>query len=232
MSSVYFTLLDVTDDFVVIHKYPGISVHKDTQEAGLTMQLSQALGYPVYLVHRLDKVTSGVMVFARSSEAAAQLSAAFAKRDVQKFYLAISDNKPSKKQGSIIGDMVKARRGAWKLQKSHVNPAITRFVSTSVTAGIRLFLLKPETGKTHQLRVALKSVGAPILGDQTYGGSPADRTYLHAWQLHFPYQNQMYRYCADPLQGAQFVNETITPLLAPWRSAHLLSWPGRKQETL
>jgi len=61
--------------------------------------------------------------------------------------------------------MLKARRGAWKLARSKESPALTEFVSTSLGQGLRLFLLRPYTGKTHQLRVAMKSLGAPIIGD-------------------------------------------------------------------
>ena len=61
--------------------------------------------------------------------------------------------------------MQKARNGAWKLCQSKENPAITRFESVSCEPNLRLFILKPQTGKTHQLRVAMKSLGSPILGD-------------------------------------------------------------------
>ena len=56
----------------------------------------------------------------------------------------------------------------------------------------------PETGKTHQLRVACKSLGSPILGDVRYGGAPADRCFLHAYQLAFCYQGQDYEIRAEP----------------------------------
>ena len=82
--------------------------------------------------------------------------------------------------------MGKARNGSYRLLRTLDNPAITRFWSRLDTSfGERLFLLKPHTGKTHQLRVAMKSLGAPIFGDTRYGGDEADRTYLHAWALEF-----------------------------------------------
>ena len=178
-------------DFVVIDKPAGLSVHKDQQEMGLTQMLAQQLNVPqVWLVHRLDKVTSGLLILALNAEAAAALSALFAAHQIGKTYLALSDRKPKKKQGLIVGDMQKARAGAWKLCHSRENPAITRFTSHSLQAGLRLFVLKPQTGKTHQLRVAMKSLGSPILGDQLYAGTDADRVYLHAYQLQFCYQQQ------------------------------------------
>lgn len=118
---------------------------------------------------RLDTISSGALALATSREAAGELVAAFRRRAVAKFYVAISDRKPAKKMGSVVGDMAKGRRGSWLLQRSAANPCVTRFTSAAVPGGrpgLRAFLLKPETGRTHQLRVALKSLGAPVLGDQ------------------------------------------------------------------
>ena len=185
-------MLDIllqTSDFVVINKPAGLSVHRDQNDSGLTEMLAQQLGVPqLWLVHRLDKPTSGVLLLALNADAASELAQAFANRQVKKNYLALSDRKPSKKQGWIKGDMVRSRQGAWKLTRSMENPAQTRFSSHSSEPGRRLFVLRPLTGKTHQLRVAMKSLGSPILGDTLYGGTPADHLYLHAWCLSFPFR--------------------------------------------
>ena len=93
----------------------------------------------LYPVHRLDKVTSGLVLLARDTEANRELSMAFAERKVEKAYLAISDQKPLKKQGWVKGDMIKGRRGAWMLTRSQDNPAVTRFVSQPLETGGRLF---------------------------------------------------------------------------------------------
>ncbi|WP_394165426.1 TIGR01621 family pseudouridine synthase [Neptunomonas phycophila] len=216
-------------DFIIINKAPGISVHKDDNESGLTMELSAALGIHVYLVHRLDKVTSGVMVFAKSADAAAEIADQFAKKTVKKFYIALSDKKPSKKQGLVKGDMIKARRGAWKLTKTNTSPAQTHFFSMSPSPGRRLFLLKPSTGKTHQLRVALKSVGAPVLGDALYSGSPADRTYLHAWQLMFSFNENHYHFIAQPEWGRFFDCPEVEAQLKRWEQPASLKWPANNE---
>jgi len=220
-----YTLLATCDDFVVIDKQPGISVHKDDQLTGLTMRLSEDLGESVFLVHRLDKVTSGVMIFARHSLAAAKLSALFRERQVNKYYLALSDKKPAKKQGSVKGDMVRSRRATWRLATTVNNPAVTRFFSQAVDPGKRLFLLKPETGKTHQIRVAMKSISAPIVGDALYASSLADRTYLHAWQLHFRYDGQDHHYRSDPAEGEFFLTQSVANQLAVWGDPQQLPWP-------
>ncbi|PJG86455.1 TIGR01621 family pseudouridine synthase [Conservatibacter flavescens] len=179
-------------DFIIIDKPCNISVHKDQEEIGLTTALANQLGIPqVWLVHRLDKITSGLLILALNAEAAAHLSYLFAHHKVSKTYLALSDQKPKKKQGMVVGDMEKSRRGAWKLCQTKNNPAITRFYSIHCEPHLRLFVLMPQTGKTHQLRVAMKSLGSPILGDVLYGNKlKTDRTYLHAFALSFIYQGE------------------------------------------
>ena len=221
-----FQIIDQTSDFVVVVKPAGISVHKDQEEAGFTMMLQQQLDLEqIFLVHRLDKITSGLMVFAKSTEAAKTLADQFKNREVSKYYLAISANKPKRKQGLIMGDMEKARRGGWKLVKSRQNPAVTQFFSCSLKPGFRLFLLKPTTGKTHQIRVALKSEGAPILGDNTYGGELSDRTYLHAYSLAFSYGGERYTYKSYPEQGDQFDQEALDIIKEHFDRPESLSWP-------
>jgi tRNA pseudouridine32 synthase/23S rRNA pseudouridine746 synthase len=200
-----YEIIDQTDSFIVINKSQGVSVHKDQNETGLTMQLQKDLNLSqIYLVHRLDKVTSGLMVFAKNPEAASQLSEQFRERSVSKYYLAVSDKKPKRKQGAIIGDMAKGRRGGWKLLSTKTSPAMTQFFSVSLRPGLRLFIVKPTTGKTHQIRVALKSEGVPICGDQLYAGSESDRVYLHAYSLIFNFEGQHYDYCCFPHDGALF----------------------------
>jgi len=107
--------------------------------------------------------------------------------------VALSDRKPTKSQGRIAGDMERSRRGSWRLLRSAANPAVTHFRSWGLPGcrkGMRLYVLKPETGKTHQLRAAMKANGAPILGDPLYASAEdarlEDRCYLHATALRLP----------------------------------------------
>ena len=124
-----------TDDFIIIYKPCGLSVHKDQSEIGLTTFVAKQLGVPqVWLVHRLDKVTSGLLILALNAESAAEFFRLFSEHHIQKTYLALSNQKPKKKQGLIVGDMQKARNSAWKLYPSKENPAITRFESVSCSA--------------------------------------------------------------------------------------------------
>ena len=193
-----------TDDFIIIYKPCGLSVHKDQSEIGLTTLLAEQLGIPqVWLVHRLDKVTSGLLILALNAESTAEFFRLFSEHHIQKTYFALSNQKPKKKQGLIVGDMQKSRNGAWKLCQSKENPAITRFESVSCEPNLRLFILKPQTGKTHQLRVAMKSLGSPILGDSLYGKNTEniDRTYLHAARLQFEFKGQSFDVFSPPKEG-------------------------------
>ncbi len=187
-----FTVLSRCDDLLFIHKPSGIPFHSEETLEGIVSIVRSAFPKEtLFPVHRLDKVTSGVMVFARNPEANRNISKLFAERKIKKVYVAVSDKKPKKKQGTVKGDMSKARDGSYKLQRSTENPAITRFLSGKMTSAQPRygFVLAPKTGKTHQLRVMMKSLGSPILGDLRYKGAPHERACLHAAGLAFNYNN-------------------------------------------
>jgi len=216
--------------FVVIYKKPGVSFHSDTGDIGLFECVKQSLSLAeLYPVHRLDKVTSGILLMAKTAAVNKELVEQFANRSIEKFYLAISAKKPKKKQGLIKGDMAIARRGAWKLIPTLNNPAVTQFFSASISPGYRLFIVKPHTGKTHQIRVALKSIGAPIWGDSLYADSEssslADRVYLHSYSLSFSLFGKSYRYTELPREGSIFLSEEFLTAIKSSQNPWLLSWP-------
>lgn len=225
-----YKIVENNPEFVVVYKKPGASFHSEFGEQGLFETVKQLEKYPaLFPVHRLDKVTSGLLLMAKTPEINRQLSDAFSRRQVQKYYLAISAKKPNKKQGLIKGDMAPARRGAWKLLTAQENPAVTQFFSKSISAGRRLFMVKPHTGKTHQIRVALKSIGAPILGDGLYGDSvqseACDRCYLHAYSIAFSLGEKNYRFTELPREGEFFGDELFIAALQEWCEPWSLPWP-------
>jgi len=186
----------------------------------------------LFPIHRLDKMTSGLLIFAKSNESAKIFGELFKAHKVEKYYLAISDKKPIKKQGLIKGDMAKSRRGMFKLMRSMDNPAITQFFSYSIGNKRRLYLLKPHSGKTHQLRVALSSIGSPILGDPLYdsnsrnkSNSVADRGYLHAYALRFEFLGKLYEFILPPEEGEIYLSECFNDILKEIKQPWLLSWP-------
>ncbi len=222
-------------DFVIINKYPGVSVHKDDGDTMLLQEVENRLELDkLYLVHRLDKMTSGLLILAKSATAARELSQLFAERQIEKFYLAIGNKKPKKKQGLISGDMERSRRSSWKLVQTKANPAITQFVSVAGQDGQRVFLCKPHTGKTHQIRVALNSIGSSILGDPIYGGNvKSDRGYLHAYALRFSYHNEFISILCPPQQqadvGIEWESQAVQLAIESWQAPWDLSWPVVKQ---
>lgn len=200
------------DDFAVIYKPEGIPVHREQDQPGI-LEYFQDLG-SLFLCHRLDRDTSGLLLLARNKDCAGEIGGEFERHRVKKTYLAIGVGKPSKKQGWIKGDMKKARNGNWKLTRTLENPAITQFESTLLEPSVRGFLLKPKTGKTHQLRVALKSLGSPILGDPRYGAIESDRMYLHAAGLEFALRKRTYQFWNWPVTGEKF--EKLNRLKPDW----------------
>lgn len=230
-----FDILFTHPDFLVINKHPDVSVHKDDGDTMLLQEVAKTSGdSQLYLVHRLDKMTSGILLLARNAKAASELSQAFATRNVEKYYLALGSKKPKKKQGLICGDMERSRRSSWKLLNTQNNPAVTQFFSAAAEPGERLFLCKPHTGKTHQIRVALKSVGSAIVGDPIYNNaSEADRGYLHAFALKFSYAGEAFQFVCDPRSkpsfGLKWNTDTVSSNIELWLQPWILIWPTVKK---
>ncbi|MDO6386242.1 MULTISPECIES: pseudouridine synthase [Uliginosibacterium] len=209
-------------DFLLTLKPAGVSFHTEEDEPGFVARVKAATGEAgLHPVHRLDRITSGLVLFARHADAAREFGRMFEAGEISKCYLALSDYKPSKKQGWIKGAMLKARGGSWRLSREGDLRAATQFFAFSAGDGLRLFVLRPLTGRTHQLRVALKSLSAPILGDARYGGSPADRGYLHAYALRFTWQNVCFDFLERPIEGELFARIADQLTGKPW----LLPWP-------
>lgn len=207
------------NNFIIAIKHAGVNFHSEA-EAGFVVQMSQQLDIPLFPVHRLDKMTSGLVILAKSSEAAAQFGKMFENREVEKYYLAISMRKPKKKMGWIKGDMGSARRGDYKLLATMDNPAITQFISCALRTHERFFLVKPHTGKTHQIRVALKSLGSPIAGDERYAQADVarkeERGYLHAYALRFRLNDEPFEFVSPPNEGERFLSSECTTQLEVW----------------
>lgn len=225
-----YELIESNKDFLIIYKKPNASFHSENNECGLFETVKQCEGLQeLYPVHRLDKVTSGILVMAKTAAANQELVKQFKDRDIEKYYLAISAKKPKKKQGLIKGDMEAARRGAWKLLPTQLNPAITQIFSSALGEGRRLFIVKPHSGKTHQIRVALKSIGAPIMGDILYADAAScvdvDRVYLHAYSLAFTLVGKNYRFTELPREGSAFLNGEFTSAIQEFLNPWELSWP-------
>ena len=196
-------------DYLVVHKPAGVPCHRREGRPGI---LELVGGADLKLAHRLDDGTSGCLVLAKGRRAAALIGDAFASRRVAKVYVGLTASKPAKKKGVLLGDQVRSRRGQWRLTRDCGPAAACTHLSRSVGLGpgdgdpaARLIIARPLTGKTHQVRVACKSIGAPLLGDDTYGGFKADRLYLHAAAIRIPDVGIDAR--VAPESGASFLSE-------------------------
>ena len=163
-----------------------------TSDRGHLPELVTALlGSPARLVHRLDRETSGVTVLARTADAERVLSAAFRDGTPEKTYLALCARAPTPAEGRIDAPLGKdPLRPGRRAVSASGDAAATRYRTLAVgPGGAALVEARPETGRTHQIRVHLAALGAPLLGDARYGGPrmvgdlPVPRVMLHALRL-------------------------------------------------
>jgi 23S rRNA pseudouridine955/2504/2580 synthase len=189
---------------IIINKPYGLAVQGGSRVREHLDMYLPVLQYeydaPPKLVHRLDRDTSGVLVLARTREAAAQLQKGFANKRLRKTYLALCVGVPKTYQGEIATRMEKSVRGkdSREVMSSgkEGKPAVTRYrVREAMARKFALMELEPVTGRTHQLRVHMTELGCPILGDGKYGGASAfvrgsveiaDALHLHAWCIEIP----------------------------------------------
>jgi tRNA pseudouridine32 synthase/23S rRNA pseudouridine746 synthase len=201
-------VLDVlyrSDDLLVVNKPSNVSLLADRSGAACYWdQLTQELGADKpYLVHRLDKGTSGVLLVALNGETQRTLTRAFQARDIGKFYLAwvvgelnlttthsidLPLKKGRKSRFRVAGqraEIVQANN-VWSLSKPSAegHPSVTRLRTLEAASNRSLMMLHPQTGRSHQLRVHLAWIGHPILGDHLYGKSNDPRQQAQRLQLH------------------------------------------------
>lgn len=188
------------NELLVINKPAGLAVQGGS---GLKVHLEMLLapferhGVRPRLVHRLDRETSGVMVLARTLRAARRLGEAFATRQVEKIYDALVSPAPSLDQGTIEAAMRKLEKG--DVEKMMVDTdgdiATTDYRVQARKDAVAWVEFSPHTGRTHQIRVHAAHLGAPLLGDEKYGGSWPDlkkemvkpRVMLHARSITLPH---------------------------------------------
>jgi len=180
---------------IVINKWHNTSFHSEFAPGVVaTVRRERATNGregDVFAVHRLDKSTSGILILGKTKDVANALSKAFEERRIIKYYVGVATKRPKKKMGTIEGDMTRSRAKQWMLTRTMSSAsAVTKFTSFGAIgangAARRMFVFKPLTGKTHQLRVAAKSLGSALLGDDLYGGDVSDRCYLHAAAIRIP----------------------------------------------
>lgn len=184
------------NDYIVVNKAAGLISEKSPYEA-VTVEtqvfnhlLKQKRKPYIGIIHRLDRVTSGVLILAKKKSILVDFNNLFSSRKVQKTYLAIVKNKPSKNKGNLVDFLVKntKEKRAEIVQiksKDSLNCMLSYQVMGKNDFGY-LLEIKPKTGRFHQIRAQLANIGLPIIGDAKYG---SDQEYLplsiclHAWKL-------------------------------------------------
>ena len=174
----------------------------------------------VGLVHRLDRPTGGVMVFAKTSKAAARLSEQMRSGDFEKKYLAVLSAVPKEPQGKLVN----------YLKKNAVNNMVYLCPPTTEGAklasleyrvaeekgGCALAEIKLHTGRSHQIRVQMAGIGCPVFGDMRYGGERAKKGNLALWaySLTFthPVTKERLRFMAEPPEETPWKHFSLAPL--------------------
>lgn len=185
----------VDEHLLVINKPAGLLSVPGRGEDKQDCMLSRVLReYPdAFIVHRLDMDTSGLLLMARGKAMQSALSILFQQRSVHKRYLAVVGGQLKREEGEINLPLLLdwPNRPKHKVDFEAGKPSLTRYRLLAYDANTKLSRveLEPFTGRSHQLRVHLMSLGHPIVGDELYAPpelkAQADRLLLHAWQLGF-----------------------------------------------
>ena len=191
-TDVDLPILYEDDDVIVVNKPSGLLTHAKgglSDEPTVAEIIRPKTSFATDtdrpgIVHRLDRDTSGLLIIAKNSESAAHLQRQFAERTAKKTYIAITDGKPKLNAAKIdlpIGRNPSAP-STFRIDPNG-KPAQTTYHVLAENDAQSLVELKPTTGRTHQLRVHLTHLNAPILGDRVYGKSSDCRMMLHAQKL-------------------------------------------------
>lgn len=188
-------MLHEAEDWLAVDKPAWLTTQRSRASERLSLEAAlRALTGDLALVavHRLDRETSGVVVFAKTPAAAARLGSAFAEGRVRKRYLARVAPVPQPQVWEVSGflgrvlDPQRYRFALRDVAAPGFRASHTRFERLHDDGASALVACEPATGRSHQLRVHLAASGAPITGDPLYGGAAGERTLLHASELALP----------------------------------------------
>jgi 23S rRNA (cytosine1962-C5)-methyltransferase len=200
---------------------------------GFKEMLEARLGFELFTAHRLDRETSGAMIFARTAAAAETLRAAFAEHQIQKRYLLLTDRKISTKAFTRESRIEREGKSYVSHSEGAAN-ARTHFRLLEEAHGFFLWEAKPETGRSHQIRLHAEDAGMPILGDTIHSGSPFPALCLHSAELKYGGLT----HTAAPPRWLAKLELCRDLLLIRWfgaverRERLLRSWGGDRPETL
>lgn len=177
------------DNILAVNKPEGLVAVPDRRGEGQSLieMLSTQRAEKLFIVHRIDRETSGVIVFARNAEAHRQLNRQFETRSVEKVYLALVHGVIADDQGEIDRPIRQFGSGRMGIDDRNGKPSLTEFRVHRRLSAFTLIEARPHTGRRHQIRVHLYSLGHPIVGDPLYGDKNLQGSYprlmLHAHRL-------------------------------------------------
>ncbi len=191
------------DDLLVVNKPANWNTHAPTPWSGEGiyewLRQRESRWAQLAIIHRLDKETSGVMVFTKTKVAAKSLTEQFTEREVQKRYVLLTDKPVKEERNHIRSHMTKVGSDFVSRPVTESGElAETFFVRGETKDGKTQLIAEPKTGRTHQIRLHAQDLGFPLLGDVRYGGSPHVRLCLHAAEIEFehPTTGKMVKYSA------------------------------------
>lgn len=182
-------LLFANDDIVAVNKPEGMATIPERRPTGdsLLDRLTAQLGERLYVVHRLDKDASGIVLMARHAQAHRCLNDQFATREVEKAYLALVHGRPPLADGTIDLPLRPYGSGRMGVDRRRGKPSVTHYRVLDRGDHVSLLDVHPRTGRRHQIRVHLYAAGHPLVGDRRYGDIAAQRAFarlmLHARQV-------------------------------------------------
>jgi 23S rRNA pseudouridine955/2504/2580 synthase len=197
-------ILENNDDFIVINKPVGIPVQSGTKSFRNIIDILKDTKYfentKPYIVHRLDKETSGVLIVAKTREYAQLFTSLFRIRKIHKTYIALTHGKVSNKLHTLKDDLI-----SYDNEKKIIQKAISHIKVLKSSSDYTYVELNPITGRKHQLRKQLYNIGNPIVGDDKYFMyRRADKTkiksknlMLHAYKIKFMIKNIQYNFKAE-----------------------------------
>jgi 23S rRNA (cytosine1962-C5)-methyltransferase len=186
------------DDFLAFNKPFATRTHMVSDgQFGFVEFLSEKLNKPLWVVHRLDKDTSGLILFAKSKETAAEIKVLFEEHKIKKTYLFLTDAKKSESAFKITSHIEKVSEFFVNAEGSAPNSE-PDFEYVKPIGRFHLWKALPKTGKPHQIRLHAQKAGIPILGDKEHGGSVHHRLALHAAQLEFQWKGKSIAISNDP----------------------------------
>ncbi len=226
MATAALRVVHSDERLAVVDKPAGLVVHPAKGHRGDTLvdALGDLLGGgddPARpgIVHRLDKETSGLMIVARDDEAHRRLAAQIKAREVGRNYLALVDGVPPSRSGTIDAPLGRDYRAPERRAVGGRAPraAITHFRVAEAMARDSLLEVRLETGRTHQIRAHLASIGHPVVGDERYGGPRRyglERQFLHSARLEL-----IHPFTGERLTFESELPEDLEAALAKARSA-------------